>query len=300
MPPGAAAGTWSTRFVHSDGLGSVRVLTDETGATVDKRGYEAFGTKNVEAGSDSLAYGFAGEPFEPTSKLAYHRASWMDARVGRFEGMDSFEGVPDFPPSLHRYVYANGNPANEIDPSGLISPLGLLFGRQVHQVVSLDWASSRASTTLRPPRVFDQTIDSLVGGAKASFWSNLTLKRAFGVGAWARPDLAAPTDHVIMEIKSIDESGQGQAKIYLYLNLLNELDAMNTWTAGTADQYTPIPTTVVFDTNVEISPPENGVITYTPSPSRAQLQSLAVNVTAVFSLVAVTTVVATATLGVAF
>jgi RHS repeat-associated protein len=300
MRPGATAGTWSTRFVHNDGLGSVRALTDESGTTIDSRAYEAFGTKNVEAGNDPLAYGFTGEPFEPTSKLAYHRARWMDARVGRFEGMDSFEGVPDFPPSLHRYAYANSNPANEIDPSGLISPLGLLFGRQVHQVVSLDWVSDRATTTLRPPRVFDQTIDSLVGGAKASFWSNLTLKRAFGVGAWARPDLAATTDHVIMEIKSIDEFGQGQAKVYMYLNLLNELDPKNTWTAGTADQYTPIPTTVVFDTNVEISPPENGVITYTPSPSRRQLQSLAVNVTAVFALVAVTTVVATATLGVAF
>jgi hypothetical protein len=30
MRPGATAGTWSTRFVHSDGLGSVRALTDET------------------------------------------------------------------------------------------------------------------------------------------------------------------------------------------------------------------------------------------------------------------------------
>jgi RHS repeat-associated protein len=88
MRPGATTGTWTTRFIHHDGLGSVRALTDETGTTVDTRAYEAFGTKNVEAGNDPLAYGFAGEPFEPTSLLAYHRARWMDARVGRFAGMD--------------------------------------------------------------------------------------------------------------------------------------------------------------------------------------------------------------------
>jgi RHS repeat-associated protein len=91
--PGAVAGTWSTRFVHSDGLGSVRALTDETGNVVDTRAYEAFGTKNVEAGSDPLAYGFAGEPFESNSKLAYHRARWMDARVGRFGSPDPTRGV---------------------------------------------------------------------------------------------------------------------------------------------------------------------------------------------------------------
>jgi RHS repeat-associated protein len=114
----AAGGTWSTRFVHGDGLGSVRALTDESGTTVDARAYEAFGTKNVEAGSDPLAYGFAGEPFEPTSMLAYHRARWMDARVGRFEGMDQAEGDPQRPSSLHKYTYAWDEPLGITDPSG--------------------------------------------------------------------------------------------------------------------------------------------------------------------------------------
>jgi RHS repeat-associated protein len=112
-------GTWSTRYVHSDALGSVRTLTDETGTTTDTRGYEAFGTKNVQAGSDPLAYGFAGEPFEGVSKLAYHRARWMDPRVGRFNGMDPAGGTSERPGSLHRYVYAGNNPLGLIDPTGL-------------------------------------------------------------------------------------------------------------------------------------------------------------------------------------
>src|SRR5206468_4133492 len=62
MRPGGSGGMWITRFVHSDGLGSVRAMTDETGASVDMRGYDAFATKNVEAGNEPLAYGFAGEP----------------------------------------------------------------------------------------------------------------------------------------------------------------------------------------------------------------------------------------------
>jgi RHS repeat-associated protein len=114
----AAGGTWTTRFVHHDGLGSVRALTDETGTTIDTRAYEAFGTKTTEAGNDPLTYGFAGEPFEGTSKLAYHRARWMDARVGRFEGMDPDDGRLLHPLSLHRYIYAAADPLDNVDPTG--------------------------------------------------------------------------------------------------------------------------------------------------------------------------------------
>ncbi len=114
----AAAGTWTTRYVHSDGLGSVRLLTDETGTTVDTRGYEAFGTKNTEAGNDGLTYGFAGESFQPDSRLAYHRARWMDSRAGRFLGMDSAAGNFRTPGTLHKYVYATNRPTNVVDPSG--------------------------------------------------------------------------------------------------------------------------------------------------------------------------------------
>jgi RHS repeat-associated protein len=116
--------------VHHDGLGSVRALTDETGTTIVTRGYEAFGTKNVEAGSDPLTYGFAGEPFQPDSMLAYHRARWMDARVGRFAGMDPLldkEDATQCTKCLHSYAYGSNNPANRTDPSGLddIGDVGL-------------------------------------------------------------------------------------------------------------------------------------------------------------------------------
>jgi RHS repeat-associated protein len=135
MRPGSTPGTWNTRFVHHDGLGSVRALTDETGTTADTRGYEAFGMKNVEAGNDSLAYGFAGEPFQTATMLAYHRARWMDERVGRFLGMDApaghgqncghrvrFGNRSGWPNAyiggVHAYIYADDEPADFNDPSG--------------------------------------------------------------------------------------------------------------------------------------------------------------------------------------
>ena len=118
MRPGSTLGTWTTKFVHHDGLGSVRALTDESGTVSDTRAYEAFGTKNVEAGNDALAYGFAGEPFQAESMLAYHRARWMDGRVGRFVGMDQAEGDQQRPLTLHRYVYTGDEPVDRGDPNG--------------------------------------------------------------------------------------------------------------------------------------------------------------------------------------
>ena len=118
MRPGGSPGTWTTRYDHGDGIGSVRALTDETGTTTDTRGYEAFGTKNREAGSDPLAYGFAGEPFQGDSMLAYHRARWMDARVGRFEGMDSYAEDESSPATLNRFAYGGDSPVTMKDPTG--------------------------------------------------------------------------------------------------------------------------------------------------------------------------------------
>ncbi len=110
--------TWATRCVHADGLGSIRVLTDETGTVTDTRGYEAFGSRNVTAGTDPLAFGFAGEAFEGLSKLAYHRARWMDPRSGRFVSTDPLMGRVGNPLSLHKYLYAGAEPVDMTDPSG--------------------------------------------------------------------------------------------------------------------------------------------------------------------------------------
>ena len=45
----------------------------------------------------------------------------MDTTTGRFISMDSYLGSVDDPVSLHKYLYANANPVNYIDPSGYFS-----------------------------------------------------------------------------------------------------------------------------------------------------------------------------------
>jgi RHS repeat-associated protein len=120
-PDLAGPGGWSTRFYHADALGSVRRLTDESGSVTDTYEYTAFGELLAHTGTDAQPYAFAGEPLDPNIGFQYHRARWMDPRTGRFLGMDPFPGSPFDPVSLHRYLYANADPANHVDPTGQFS-----------------------------------------------------------------------------------------------------------------------------------------------------------------------------------
>ena len=108
-----------SRNYHTDGLGSIRALTDEIGTITDQYNFEAFGTLLEHVGDDPNAFLFAGEPLDPYFGFAHHRARWMDPRAGRFVSMDTFPGIYSNPMTLHRYNYSASDPVNSVDPTGL-------------------------------------------------------------------------------------------------------------------------------------------------------------------------------------
>ena len=101
------AGTLTTRFYGYDGHGSVRFLTSSTGAITDIYDYDAFGNLISSTGSAPNNYLFAGEQFDPALGIYYNRARYYDQRQGRFWTMDTCEGDPESPASLHKYLYAS-------------------------------------------------------------------------------------------------------------------------------------------------------------------------------------------------
>jgi RHS repeat-associated protein len=105
-------------FYHVDGLGSTRVLTDINGLLTDAYVYEAFGEMIKQLGNTQNSYLFAGEQRDPNLGLDYLRARYLDVNSGRFFGRDPFKGFYKNPITLNKYVYANSNSVNIIDPSG--------------------------------------------------------------------------------------------------------------------------------------------------------------------------------------
>ncbi|MCE7989400.1 MAG: hypothetical protein DYG89_50250 [Caldilinea sp. CFX5] len=104
-----------------DGLGSLRQLTDNNGAIVLYRSYDAFGTIGGSGGTSSSRLGYTGELQDTATGLVYLRARHYHPVLGRFLQRDSFAGFQHRPQSLNRYSYTENNPVNMTDPSGHIA-----------------------------------------------------------------------------------------------------------------------------------------------------------------------------------
>jgi RHS repeat-associated protein len=102
-------------------LGSTRALTDINGLLTDAYAYEAFGEMIKQLGNTQNSYLFAGEQRDPNLALDYLRARYLDVNSGRFYGRDIFEGTQDSPITFNKYLYAESNSINNIDPSGNIT-----------------------------------------------------------------------------------------------------------------------------------------------------------------------------------
>jgi RHS repeat-associated protein len=124
---GLSRPTGGPLFYHQDAQASVRQLTDAAGTVSASYTYDAFGNVVDSTNPTASRYRFAGEALDPQTNLVYLRARYYDARTGRFITRDPFDGVPSAPATLHRYVYAQGDPINRRDPSGLFGLEGLSF-----------------------------------------------------------------------------------------------------------------------------------------------------------------------------
>ena len=228
-PDGSSPGGWQTRFYHADYIGSIRRLTDEAGNITDGYTWSAFGELLAHTGSDPQPYAFAGEPLDPNSGWQYHRARWMDSSVGRFTAKAPIEGLILEPTTLHRFSYVGADPASKVDPTGRMAS-NFLYG--------------------------------ITNRGGSFFFGRLP----FGLGRY-RPDLIDTQYKQLFEIKTVREYPEGQAKLTLYLLILNwaDPDKSRPWTRGSAAVYSPMRTLIPLDawgTYARVSPPMLGVITY--------------------------------------
>ncbi len=106
---------------HTDRLGSVRVITDASGAVTATYRTDEYGVPTASTGPSTQPFGFTGEPRDSTG-LSYLRARYYDPSLGRFMSRDAWSGAGWVPSTLHRYAYVGSNPATFTDPSGRAGP----------------------------------------------------------------------------------------------------------------------------------------------------------------------------------
>jgi RHS repeat-associated protein len=105
-------------FTHTDALGSVHMLTDESANVTDGYGYDAFGVgmtpPNPPPNLTYNPYRYTGQQKDFASELTYLRARYYESSIGRFITQDpiGFTAGPNF------YAYCENNPVKFIDPWG--------------------------------------------------------------------------------------------------------------------------------------------------------------------------------------
>jgi RHS repeat-associated protein len=144
---GPSAGSF---FYTRDHLGSIRELTDSTGAIRARYSYDSFGRVKLLEGDLEADIGFAGMfgAIENTLNLTWFRA--YDPNLGRWLSRDPLENA-ELEQGPNLYSYVQNNPVNRIDPIGLCGPHGEGCGYGEGDTRSAALEASRANCAASCP-----------------------------------------------------------------------------------------------------------------------------------------------------
>jgi len=128
---------WTPSFYGYDGGGNLRQLTNSAGTVTDEYEYDAFGNSFTKVGTTPNNYLYRGEQYDSDLGLYYLRARYYNPATGRFLSRDPEDSDIADPQTLHKYLYASGDPVNAMDPTGRESAFeqGLIIGKIIGRVV---------------------------------------------------------------------------------------------------------------------------------------------------------------------
>ena len=120
-----------TSVYHADAIGTIRFMTNESGAVVNQYVYDAYGNvldESVEIPNTIL---YAGELRDSTLGWDFLRERYASIVTGRFVSRDPFGGFATEPLSLNRFTYVHNDPLNNTDPGGRNAVAVLILGAKV-------------------------------------------------------------------------------------------------------------------------------------------------------------------------
>jgi RHS repeat-associated protein len=128
LSPGIVSGADVVQFYHLDAIGNVRVVTNATGAVVERHDYLPLGeecTTGVCASNPGITASqprhFTGKERDTETGLDYFGARYYRGNLGRFTTVDPMIKMKDAlvdPQRWNRYAYGLNNPFRYIDPDG--------------------------------------------------------------------------------------------------------------------------------------------------------------------------------------
>jgi RHS repeat-associated protein len=112
-------------YYHVDTVGSVRAVTNSSGAVIERHDYYAFGEECTTSPCTAPGLGqplhFSGKERDQETGFDYFGARYYGSKVGRFTTVDPVLGLDASlgdPQRWNRYAYARNNPLRYIDLTG--------------------------------------------------------------------------------------------------------------------------------------------------------------------------------------
>ena len=171
-----------TRYLHTDHLGSIDIITDTIGQVTESHSFDVWGKRRnasswqpllnpplIAFGTITTNRGFTGHEMLDEVGIIQMNGRIYDPKLGRFLQADPHIQAPADTQMYNRYSYVRNNPLNATDPSGYfledLDRLGKKVGRSL----------IRAAV-----KIFGAEIVNLVGSAVSSYYGG-----AVGAALWS-------------------------------------------------------------------------------------------------------------------
>ena len=154
LVPAPASAQEVVVYYHTDAIGSVRAVTDDTGAVIARYDYLPFGERWDPQPSPDVRQ-FAGKERDAETGLDYFGARYYASGTGRFTTVDpvlNMEAALTDPQRWNRYTYGLNNPLRYIDPDGAEITTPALFFTKAFQQQNADNLRALGKVTINVGR----------------------------------------------------------------------------------------------------------------------------------------------------
>ncbi|WP_347053593.1 RHS repeat domain-containing protein [Flavobacterium olei] len=172
-------------YLHRDYQGTIFAISDQNGAVVEKRLFDAWGSivkvqdgaGNILAGLTVLDRGYTGHEHLQSVGIIHMNGRLYDPKLHRFLQPDNYVQEPYNTQNYNKYAYVLNNPLKYTDPSGEVAEIG------IGVVIGIGAAIAALTYTIT---ALVADVPFTVGGlVKATFISAASSAVTFGIGSAA-------------------------------------------------------------------------------------------------------------------
>ncbi len=170
----------TSRWYHADQLGSTRALTNNSGTVIGTYTYDTNGNQTGTTGSATTPFGWTGQYTDTETGYTYLRARYYDAATAQFLTRDPANAA-----TRSAYAYADNNPLNAVDPTGLFGCNSILGELINHPGAALNDAGRAWSNYSAGIGDFFTSAVSQGQWRVHPFYNGPGLKASYTIGQWS-------------------------------------------------------------------------------------------------------------------